>query len=499
MLSLETLLTWSQLAIVTPLAVLGLHRGWLVALYLRHRRADPAPPTPDRGDLPTVTVQVPIYNERHVAARLIEAVAALDYPRDRLELQVLDDSTDDTSQLVAACLAGLPADLHTTHLRRDHRDQFKAGALSDGLAAARGELVAIFDADFVPRADFLRAVVPHFADATVGMVQTRWEHLNADYSLLTRMQALLLDGHFAVEHVARARSGCFFNFNGTAGVLRKRCIEEAGGWQGDTLTEDMDLSYRAQLKGWRFLYRPDISCPAELPVDMGAFASQQHRWAKGSAQTARKLLGDIWRARVPWRVKFESSFHLLGNLAFVLVLALVVLTLPLQLLRSYHGTEVPPTLALVEGLPLLLATAGVLGYYGVSQLTLRRRRRASALLRIPLVIGLGAGLSINNSRGVASGLLGPTGEFCRTPKNNALDPDLRPPTAAYRPRANRVWIVEVVAGCWAIATSLLSVSLGLPLTAIFHGLFGFGLLWVGGSSIPRPWVRAAVSPAAAKA
>lgn len=491
---LETMLTWAQLAILGPLALLGLHRGWMVLLYRRHRgpEARPLPP----AVLPRVTVQLPIYNERHVATRLIEAVAALDYPHDRLEIQVLDDSTDDTTEIVEACLRGLPSSVRAVHVRRDERTQFKAGALAAGLRRAEGELLAVFDADFVPPPEFLAHSVPLFADPRVGMVQCRWDHLNADYSLLTGMQALLLDGHFAIEHVARSRSGCFFNFNGTAGVFRRECIEQAGGWQGDTLTEDMDLSYRAQLAGWRFVYRPELACPAELPVDMNAFLTQQHRWAKGSVQTARKLLGTIWRARLPRAVKVESAFHLLGNLAFPLLLGLIVMTLPLQLLRLWNGTTVSPALALAEGLPLLLSTACVLGYYGLSQLELRRRG-ILGLLRIPLILATGAGLCVNNTLAVGSALFGATGEFRRTPKNSVLQRGDPIGTRAYRSHRGWASLLEIGLGAWALTTCALSVWLGLPLTAMFHGLFGGGLLWVGVSSVADDRRRAvgAAAPA----
>ena len=428
-----------------------------------------------------VAVQLPIFNERYVASRLIEAVAALDYPRDRLELQILDDSTDDTREIVEQVLRELPPDLRASHVRRPDRTHFKAGALAHGLERSRAELVAVFDADFVPPPHFLRATVPMFDDSSVGMVQCRWDHVNTDYSLLTRMQALLLDGHFSVEHLARSRAGCFFNFNGTAGVFRRTCIDEAGGWQGDTLTEDMDLSYRAQLKGWRFVYLPEVACPAELPVRMNAFLNQQHRWAKGSIQTARKLLGQIWRAPVAWRVRIESTFHLLGNLAFPLLLSAIAVALPLQVARLATGAEVPLWLAALEGIPLLAGTAGVLAYYGTSQLGLRRP--AGGWWRIPLVLAVGAGLCLNNTRAVLSGLTKRVGEFRRTPKHrvrNATDPI---DDSVYR--ARRKWgpAGEIMLGLWASATCVVSLRIGLPLTALFHGLFACGLLWVGMHSL----------------
>lgn len=475
------ILTWSQVAVLCPLAVLGLHRGWMVMLYVRHRRSAPHHPEP-AGELPRVTVQLPIYNERYVASRLIEAVAALDYPRDRLELQVLDDSTDDTREIVEESLRHLPPDLCAVHVRRAERTSYKAGALAHGLEQSDAELVAVFDADFIPPPDFLKASVPLFAEPKVGMVQCRWDHVNPNYSLLTRMQALLLDGHFAIEHLARSRTNCFFNFNGTAGIFRRSCIDDAGGWQGDTLTEDLDLSYRAQLRGWRFVYLPEVTCPAELPVRMNAFLNQQHRWAKGSIQTARKLLGQIWRAPVAWRVRIESTFHLLGNLAFPLLLCAILLALPLQMARLVTGAEVPMWLALLEGVPLLAGTLGVLLYYGSSQLRLERSAPGT-WWRIPLVLAIGAGLCVNNTMAVLSGLGRRTGEFRRTPKHRVQTAEDRIDDSKYRAQRGRSPIAELTLGGWAASTSVLSAWLSLPLTAVFHGFFAAGLLWIGFRSL----------------
>ena len=342
----ESTFLWIEIALLVPLAILGLHRGWMVLLS-RPRTVGPDG-DPDREleipsleNPPRVTVQLPIYNERYVAERLLTAVANLDHPIDRLQVQVLDDSSDDTSAIISVFLKTLPRDLDVQHIRRGTRRGFKAGALAHGLQTATGEFIAIFDADFTPERDFLRRTLPQFSNPKIGMVQTRWEHLNPEFSLLTRMQATLLYGHFMVEHVARSQNGCFFNFNGTAGIFRRSCIEEAGGWQHDTLTEDMDLSYRAQLCGWKFAYLPWVTCPAELPVEMSAFLNQQHRWAKGSIQTARKLLARIGRAPVSGLVKVEACFHLLGNVAFPLLLGLILAALPLQVIRSWHTVALP--------------------------------------------------------------------------------------------------------------------------------------------------------------
>ncbi len=315
------------------LSAYGAHRWYLLWLYRRHRRDD-ATPARRFDPLPRLTVQLPLYNEMYVAERLIDAVCALDYPRDRLEIQVLDDSTDETREIVSAKTAACAArGFDIVHLHRTDRAGFKAGALEAGLRVAKGDLIAIFDADFVPQPGFARELVHHFTDERVGMVQARWGHLNADYSPLTRVQSMLLDGHFVIEHTARNRSGRFFNFNGTAGIWRRRCIEDAGGWQHDTLTEDLDLSYRAQLEGWRFVFLPDHIAPAELPLEMGAFKSQQHRWAKGSIQTARKLLPRIYRSALPWYVKLEATVHLTANIGYVLMVLLALLIVPAVWLR----------------------------------------------------------------------------------------------------------------------------------------------------------------------
>ena len=395
------------------LALYGLHRLVLAAVYLRTRGRPTAPP-PEPDPWPTVTVQLPLYNEMYVARRLLDAVCRLDYPAARLELQVLDDSTDETSEIVAERVAHYRAGgLAIHHLRRAARVGFKAGALEQGLASARGELLAVFDADFVPRPDFLRRTVPYLAaDPGLGLVQARWSHLNRGYSLLTRMQAIFLDGHFLIEHAARHRGGCFFNFNGTAGLWRRQAIIASGGWQHDTVTEDLDLSYRAQLAGWRFLYLPEIDAPAELPVDVNAFKSQQRRWSKGAVQTGLKLLGRIFRAPVPLRAKLEAFAHLSSHASYPLMLLLSLLVLPAMLLRRGSPIEV---LLLVDAPLFLAGTVSVLAFYTVSQLAPggggRRELRYLAAL-----MALGIGLAASNTWAVVGGLVHRGGTFTRTPK-----------------------------------------------------------------------------------
>jgi cellulose synthase/poly-beta-1,6-N-acetylglucosamine synthase-like glycosyltransferase len=381
---------------------------------------------------------------------------------------VLDDSTDETTEVVARVVEEqrrLGIDVH--HLRRADRRGFKAGALAEGLRQAQGELIAIFDADFVPRPDFLKRSVPHFGDLGLGMVQGSWSHINRSYSLLTRAQAILLDGHFLIEHAARNRGGCFFNFNGTAGIWRRQAIETAGGWQHDTLTEDLDLSYRAQLAGWRFLYLPDLAVPSELPVDVDGFKGQQYRWTKGSIQTGRKLLGKILRAPLPWRVKLEAFVHLTNNLSYALMVVLAVLIFPAMVIR--RGTPVGELL--LTDLPLFLAaTVSVVVFYLASQsaagLDWRRQVRY-----LPAVLGMGIGLSVNNARAVLSGLFHRGGTFHRTPKYRIEHRGEDWRGKRYRPARNVSFLLELAlalyfVGCFAWAVSE-RMWASLPFLALF--------------------------------
>ena len=334
----ETVVLASYFFVLSILAVYGWHRYYLVYLYKRHKDDVPVTDLPELSPLPRVTLQLPIYNEMYVVDRLVDAVCRIDYPRELLEIQVLDDSTDETasvSELAVRRWAAQGVDIK--YLHRTDRTGYKAGALDEGLKVATGQFVAIFDADFVPSQDFLRKTLPHFADPKVGMVQARWGHINREYSLLTRIQAILLDGHFVLEHGSRNRSGCFFNFNGTAGIWRREAIAGGGGWQHDTLTEDLDLSYRTQLAGWKFVFLQDLVIPAEVPVEMNSFKSQQHRWAKGSIQTCMKLLPRILSAPVPFKVKAEAFFHLTANFNYLLMILLSILMFPAMYVRYNMG------------------------------------------------------------------------------------------------------------------------------------------------------------------
>ncbi len=413
--TLQIAILAAYFAILFVLSFYGSHRYAIVRLYKKFASGpDPEPQARFEGtDLPVVTVQLPLYNERYVVERLIRAVCELDYPADRLEIQVLDDSTDDTTDKARRLVAQMRAQGHDIVLiHRDDRTGYKAGALEAGLERARGEFVAVFDADFVPRPSFLRETIDHFTDPGVGMVQARWEHINRDFSLLTRAQAILLDGHFVLEHTARNRSGRFFNFNGTAGIWRVDAISDAGGWQHDTLTEDLDLSYRAQLNGWQFVFLRDVTAPSEIPVEMNAFRSQQHRWAKGSIQTAMKLLPRILKSDLPFEIKYEAFHHLTSNFAYLLMVLLALLMPLATIIRIHQGWYE----ALFLDLPIFIgATFSVCYFYWVSQREIGRN--AWEILRlIPAVLGLGIGVSVNNAKAVIEALIGHQSPFVRTPK-----------------------------------------------------------------------------------
>lgn len=458
-------------------AAYGLHRIHLIRLFRRARPlAMPAPP----AEWPVVTVQLPVYNERYVAERLLLAAAAIDYPRDRLEIQVLDDSVDETSAIVARKAEELRATgLDVAHVRRERREGFKAGALANGLGRARGDLLAIFDADFVPPPGILRDLVPHFRDPLVGMVQARWEHLNADYSALARAQAISLDSHFVIEHAARMGGGRFFNFNGTAGILRRSCIEDAGGWQSDTLTEDLDLSYRAQLRGWRFVFVPQVACASELPVEMNAFKAQQHRWVKGSIQVARKLLPSVWRASLPLPVKLEASIHLTYNLAYVLLLLLSLLIYPVVLAR-YESRSLAYTVA--DTLLYLTATCSVLFYFAYAQKQVRLdwKRR---LRDLPFAMSIAIGLAVNNSRAVLEAFSGHRSPFLRTPKF-----DIERRGDGWRGKHYRAplsgWVIlEILLGAYFAWAMVSLARAGLYAAIPFFLLYLVGFLYVGGLSL----------------
>lgn len=449
------------------LVILAIHRFWLLMGLrgTRHESLFHAPARLDEENLPAVTVQLPIYNEPLVVERLIGAVCTLDYPRERIDIQVLDDSTDETSVLASRAIACWKRQgVRIVHIRRANRTGYKAGALAHGLALCHAELVAVFDADFVPQPGFLRRLVGEFQDANVGMVQARWGHLNARESLLAALQALLLDGHFRIEHAVRCCKRRFFNFNGTAGIWRRAAIDDAGGWEHDTLTEDLDLSLRAQLRGWRFVYRGDVEAPAELPASMSAFRSQQRRWAKGSAETARKLLLPLWRSRVPFKTKADATAMLAGNLGYLLLLVLSILAYPLFQVREHYGLRV---LTMVDVAALFPATGALVAYF----LTVGRLRGYSWLrtvLSAPAVMALGIGMSLNNGLAVLDGILGRRSAFVRTPKSGSLG------TLSARPQAARFdsWGPALAAWCVPLVELALAATFLLLMgTAGYYGVF----------------------------
>jgi cellulose synthase/poly-beta-1,6-N-acetylglucosamine synthase-like glycosyltransferase len=472
--------------VLLVLATYGLHRYWLVYDYYKYAKNIPGPP-PAVSSWPRVTVQLPIFNERYVIERLVEAVARFDYPRELLDIQVLDDSTDETRAVASACVARFAAEgLPITYIHRSNRHGFKAGALENGLRTAQGELVAIFDADFIPGADFLRRCVPYFENKEIGMVQTRWTYLNRDYSLLTQVETILLDGHFVVEHGARSRRGTFFNFNGTAGVWRRRAIEDAGGWQHDTLTEDTDLSYRAQLHGWRFLYLPNIECASELPVDMNSFKAQQARWAKGLMQTAKKILPRVMKSDAPWHVKAEAFFHLTANISYPLMVLLSTMLLPAMIVRFYQGYFH----MLIVDLPLFLAsTCSVSSFYLVAQKELQPKSWwKKTFFYMPFVMATGIGISVRNAQAVIEAIIGKQSEFARTPKYKIEGKGDSFAAKKYRNKAGWMPYAEVSLGIYFSLTVVYAILNENYATVPFLLLFVWGYLYTGVMSLGQTYV-----------
>jgi cellulose synthase/poly-beta-1,6-N-acetylglucosamine synthase-like glycosyltransferase len=459
------------------LASYGAHRYVLVYLYYKHKKNRTTEPASHFSDLPRVTVQLPIFNEQFVVERLLEAVCRLSYPREKLDIEVLDDSTDETEAVARGLVnhyaaQGYPVTFH----HRDNREGFKAGALAEGMRTAKGEFITIFDADFVPPEDFLLRTIHHFTDPKIGMVQTRWTHINRNYSFLTEVEAILLDGHFVLEHSGRARSGLFFNFNGTAGVWRRHAIEEAGGWQHDTLTEDTDLSYRAQLKGWKFLYLQDVECPAELPVEMTAFKTQQARWAKGLIQTSKKILPKVLRSDQRFHVKLEAWYHLTANLSYPLMVVLSVLLMPAMIIRFYQGWFQ----MMYIDLPLFLAsTFSISSFYLVSQRELFPGKWFRALLYLPFLMALGIGLTVTNTRAVLEALVGKQTAFARTPKYHVETRKDKVRANTYRRRLGWVPWVELLIGCYFALTVYYAIDNENYITVPFLILFVVGYWYTG--------------------
>jgi cellulose synthase/poly-beta-1,6-N-acetylglucosamine synthase-like glycosyltransferase len=468
------------------LAFYGVHRYQLVWLYYKNRKNaakwDEPPARWPEGELPFVTIQLPIFNEQFVIDRLIDACCRLNYPRDRFEIQVLDDSTDETTEVAqqivqryATGFAGMDPQ-PIVYIHRTNRHGFKAGALDAGLKVARGEFVAIFDADFVPPREWVMQVIHHFAESGIGMVQTRWTHLNRDYSFLTQVEAIMLDGHFVLEHGGRSRAGVFFNFNGTAGMWRRETIGSAGGWQHDTLTEDTDLSYRAQMVGWKFKYLQDVECPAELPIEMTAFKTQQARWAKGLIQTGKKILPRVMKSDAPWHTKLEAWYHLTANISYPLMIVLSALLMPAMIIRSWQGVL---QMVLID-LPLFMAsTMSISSFYLVSQKELYPKSWGRTFLYLPFLMALGVGLTITNTKAVMEALFGVKSAFARTPKYRVNKRGEKSQAKKYRKRLGIIPWIELAIGCYFAFTAWYAFSTENYFTVPFLVLFVFGYWYTG--------------------
>jgi len=470
---------------LSVLFVFGLH-GFVMIFY--HRKYGYNNPVPKKvfDEEPMVTIQLPLYNEMYVIERLINAVCEIEYPKDKMEIQVLDDSTDETTAIVAKIVEQKKQQgFDISHIRRGTREGYKAGALKEGMKIAKGEYIAIFDADFIPNKEFLKKTLSFFNDDKVGMVQTRWEHLNGDYSIITKAQALALDGHFVIEQSVRNKSGFFINFNGTGGIWRKSCIEEAGNWHADTLTEDLDLSYRAQLMGWRFVFLKDFTSPAELPSEINALKSQQFRWTKGTVETAKKILPLVWKSNVPLRVKLQSTFHLTNNLVFPFILLAAILNVPLIFVKNSGSHEAYFAVMSV----FVLAFISSFLFYLYSQKDIRADWRKKIVL-FPLFMAGSMGLSVNNSRAVFEGLMNRKSEFVRTPKfKQESENDSWAGNKYLNRKLDFSVIVEAILAVYCFIGVLSSIYF-LELTSIpFQLLFFLGFSFIAYTSIKHAYSK----------
>ena len=473
----------AYILVLIGLAGFGSHRLGIVFLYLKHARKRPEPLSRFE-ELPVVTVQLPVFNEMHVVDRLLNAVAALDYPKDKLQIQLLDDSTDQTVDICREGIDRLKAlGFDADHIHRSDRTGFKAGALENGTRTAKGEFLLILDADFVPNPDLLQKTIHFFSDEKIGLIQTRWGHLNRCYNVLTRIQAMFLDGHMELEQTARNRSGRFFTFNGTGGIWRKSCITDAGGWEHDTLTEDMDLSYRAQLKGWRFIFLNDVETPAELPIDMDGFKSQQHRWTKGSIQVCKKVLPAIWRSDVPFSVKLEATFHLTSNFAYLLLILLCFLIYPNQQWQPDFGIF---TYYIINVPIFFFSSVSVIVFYLFSQKALRPGTWWKEIPYLPLLLALGIGMSISNAKAVLEAVFNHQTAFVRTPKygisqNKATDWK----KSSYKAMKTLTPFVELLFGSFFLFVVIEAAMKGNVSSAILLLPFPIGFFYTSLSSLSR--------------
>jgi cellulose synthase/poly-beta-1,6-N-acetylglucosamine synthase-like glycosyltransferase len=481
-------LSWFDWALMIPyftaliiLSAYGLHRYEMIRGYLKHRKKLNQGPAERFRNLPRVTIQLPLYNERYVVERLIEETLKMDYPRDLLQVQVLDDSTDETHPFTEALVDRYRALGHPIeYIHRANRHGYKAGALQEGLRVATGEFIAVFDADFVPPSDFLHRTIDYFTDPQVGVVQTRWAYLNRHYNILTEVEAMLLDGHFVLEHGARYGGGLFFNFNGTAGILRKSMIEHAGGWQHDTLTEDSDLSYRAQMKGWKFVYIPGVECPSELPVEMHGFQVQQSRWSKGLTQVAIKLLPSILRSKLSRRVKLEAIFHLTPNISYPLMVLVSALMLPVMIVRFYMGWMQ----WLFVDLPLIVASFwSISAFYVMAYRELHPKAWKRSVFFLPALMAAGVALTISNTRAVLEAFFRVQTSFARTPKYAIQTKGKKIRNSTYRNRSGWLPYAELACGAYFLYMLNFAVDslnfIAVPFLLLFVG----GYFWAGISTL----------------
>ena len=463
--------------ILIILSIYGLHRYETILRYRRYRKNLLTSAPQEFAELPKVTIQLPLYNERYVVERLLEEVSRIDYPRHLLQIQVLDDSTDETHPYTERlCNEYRAQGMPLEYRHRTNRHGFKAGALQEGLETATGEFVAIFDADFIPPVDFLRRTVHFFTDPQVGVVQTRWSYLNREFNILTQVESMLLDAHFVLEHGARCGSGLFFNFNGTAGVLRRSMIDDAGGWQHETLTEDSDLSYRAQLKGWRFVYLPGIHCPSELPVETYGFQVQQARWAKGLTQVCLKLLPRILKADLPLRVKAEAFMHLTPNISYPLMIIVSMLMLPVMIVRFYMGIV---QMAMID-FPLIIASFwSISAFYLYAQRELYPKSWWKTIAFLPMLMAAGVALTVSNSKGVIEAFFHIKTSFARTAKYAIGTEKVKMQPTAYKRRSGWLPYVEIAIGSYFVYMVAFAIETMNYLALPFLMLFVCGYYWAG--------------------
>jgi cellulose synthase/poly-beta-1,6-N-acetylglucosamine synthase-like glycosyltransferase len=471
----------TALLYVTLYCIVQFH---LLLKYGKSRKSAKPSPSPYNysDDLPDVTVQLPIYNEQFVIERLIDNIVKLDYPPDKLQIQVLDDSTDETSQVCRMKVEYYQRQgINIVYCHRTHREGYKAGALRDGLATATGRFIAIFDADFLPRPEFLLETIPFFQDEKIGVVQTRWEHLNANYSLITRLQAFQLNVHFTVEQTGRAEGKYFLQFNGTAGVWRRETIEDAGGWAADTLTEDLDLSYRAQLKGWRIAYHQEIASPAELPSEMNGLKSQQYRWMKGGAENARRLIPSILRSELSLVQKLHALSHLLSSSVFLVIFILAITSVPALFLMSAVNIDMRIYWLFMVG----FVTVGCVYFVANRDTTWRNEPGYKSILRFivmfPVFLSLSMGMSLHNSIAVLQGYRGRQSAFVRTPKFNIqkLQDSIKKGVYAVG-NISGITIVEGLLALYFLVAIIAGIQSGKTSFLIYHGMLmiGFGSIFV---------------------